>query len=381
MARFMKGNHILLPQMVVRKFWLRRALRGYPLYDPPHKVEERLLSEELAANNFAYFMRVRLDRMAYFQDWLRRYFLVTLTPDTKGVRALSRWGNKYARLLLNVGPTGHPTDSYFTSDRSPHTLLSQSSGQREGVECTVWRTQVIARLSRREVAHGANQSISADLSSRGFVSRIARIVFTKTKHSAYGIKSVATQLKSTNVVCAAQGISFVGHSGPVDPVQARVSDDDAFTEEYAEIEDYIEAQEISAPGHQMPEEDLCRLGFAQVCYERAAIAGQPGRDRSKAPFFQIHGYAEFCEESLERVQALVSMLHEITEIFSTASREFSCFLIRQMLGAIRPLSVERFTGGIIDERLRHAASFIDQMARFLVQPAEHINLRDRRMRL
>jgi len=105
---------MLLPQMVVREFWLRRALRGYPLYDPPHKLEERLLSEELAADNFAYFMRVRLHRMAYFQDWLRRYFLVTLTPDIEGVHAFNRWGNKYAGLLLNVGPTGRPTGSYFT---------------------------------------------------------------------------------------------------------------------------------------------------------------------------------------------------------------------------------------------------------------------------
>jgi hypothetical protein len=72
------------------------------------------LSEKLAADNFAYFMHVRLDRMAYFRDWLRRYFLVTLTPDTKGVRELNRWGNKYAGLLLNVGPTGHPTHAYFT---------------------------------------------------------------------------------------------------------------------------------------------------------------------------------------------------------------------------------------------------------------------------
>lgn len=105
---------MLLPHMAARKLWLKHALRGYPLYDPPHKVEERLLSDELAADNFGYFMRARLHRTAYFQDWLHRYFLVPLTPDTKGVRALNRWGNKYAGLLLNVGPTGHPTDSYFT---------------------------------------------------------------------------------------------------------------------------------------------------------------------------------------------------------------------------------------------------------------------------
>jgi hypothetical protein len=109
---------VLLPHMAARKLWLKHALRGYPLYDPPHKVEERLLSDELAADNFAYFMHVRLHRMACFQDWLRRYFLVTLTPDAKGVRALSRWGNKYAGLLLNAGPTGRPTDSYFTYEPS-----------------------------------------------------------------------------------------------------------------------------------------------------------------------------------------------------------------------------------------------------------------------
>jgi len=32
------------------------------------------------------------------------------------MRRLNRWGNKYAGLLLDQGPTGHPTDSYFTYD-------------------------------------------------------------------------------------------------------------------------------------------------------------------------------------------------------------------------------------------------------------------------
>jgi|GEM_PF-2514583 len=105
---------MLLPHVAIRKFWLKRALRGYPLYDPPQKVEERLLTKELAAENFEYFMRVRQRRMAHFQDWLHRYFFITLTPDAKGVRALNRWGNKYAGLLLNVGPNGRPTSSYFT---------------------------------------------------------------------------------------------------------------------------------------------------------------------------------------------------------------------------------------------------------------------------
>ncbi|SHL38318.1 hypothetical protein SAMN05444159_5756 [Bradyrhizobium lablabi] len=107
---------MLLPQMWLRKFWLRRALRDYPPYDPPHKVEEYLLSREQATENFDNFMRVRLERFAYFRNWLRRYFWATITPDERGIRALSRWGNRYAGLLLVIGPDGHPTDSYFTYD-------------------------------------------------------------------------------------------------------------------------------------------------------------------------------------------------------------------------------------------------------------------------
>jgi hypothetical protein len=105
---------MLLPQAWLRKLWLRRALRGYPLYDPPHKIEERLLTREKASENFDYFMRVRQQRLGYFRDWLHRNFGVTMTLDEKGMRALNRWGNKYAGLLLVEGPDGNPTNTYFT---------------------------------------------------------------------------------------------------------------------------------------------------------------------------------------------------------------------------------------------------------------------------
>lgn len=95
---------------------LRRALEAYPLYDPPHKVEERLLSEELAVENFHYFMGVRLDRVAYVRDCLRQKFGYKVTLDEKGIRALSVWGNKYAGLLLTLRADGYPTSSYFTYD-------------------------------------------------------------------------------------------------------------------------------------------------------------------------------------------------------------------------------------------------------------------------
>ena len=107
---------MLLLHVWLRRWWLRRALRDYPLYDPPHKVEEYLLSRERAVENFDYFMRVRQQRAAYFQRWLRRYFRVAITPDENGVKTLNRWGNRYAGFLLVAGPTGNPTDSYFTYD-------------------------------------------------------------------------------------------------------------------------------------------------------------------------------------------------------------------------------------------------------------------------
>lgn len=106
---------MLLPQAWLRQRYLRRALRGYPLYDPPHKVEERLLSREKAIENFDYFMQVRQQRAAFFQSWLRRHFRVAATPDEGGVRALSRWGNRYAGLLLyHEGLGVKPRESYFT---------------------------------------------------------------------------------------------------------------------------------------------------------------------------------------------------------------------------------------------------------------------------
>jgi hypothetical protein len=107
---------MLLPQTHLRRLWLRRPLRDYPQYDPPHKVEERLLSSEKAAENFDYFMRVRQQRLAYLQSWLLGHFGVRVTLDEKGMRALNRWGNKYAGLFIVKPPEVHRTGSYFNYD-------------------------------------------------------------------------------------------------------------------------------------------------------------------------------------------------------------------------------------------------------------------------
>lgn len=81
--------------MIHPKFWLkharaRRALRGYPLYDVPHKQAEGTLSEKEARENFDYFMRVRLERLAFFQEWLKKNFGVNATLDGDGVRPQRR---------------------------------------------------------------------------------------------------------------------------------------------------------------------------------------------------------------------------------------------------------------------------------------------------
>lgn len=109
---------MLLPHMWLRKKWLDHALLGYPVYEPPHKIEERLLSREQAQENFDYFMAVRLLRLESFQRWLYRYFFVRLTPDREGVRKLNRWANKYSGLLLAIGIDGHPADTYLNYEPS-----------------------------------------------------------------------------------------------------------------------------------------------------------------------------------------------------------------------------------------------------------------------
>src|SRR5215471_7309570 len=101
---------------------MERALHDYPLYDPPHKIEERRLPKEKAAENFDYFMRVRMQRVAQLRDWLRQHFAVTVTLDEDGVRALGRWGNDYAGWLLARGAEGHPQsyDTYYDRRRWHH---------------------------------------------------------------------------------------------------------------------------------------------------------------------------------------------------------------------------------------------------------------------
>jgi hypothetical protein len=239
----------------------------------------------------------------------------------------------------------------------------------------------LEHLSRGVVAHGANQLFGANSwsklnrrSSGSFVFEIPLIVPAKIKHTTHGIEPVAAQLKSANVVRGTCGMSTVRQTLPVDPMQARVSEDDAFTKEYSKIEDHIETSQISYPRDQVTKEDLYRLLLIDVSYERTAIAGQPGRHRGKPRLFKRHGDVEFCQKGSQRVQALFPMLHEMTEILFATSPKLPRLLVGQIPWTMRPLPVRRLIDGIIDESLRHAPPLVDEMLRFLPQPAEHSDL-------
>ncbi len=88
------------PRLWLKHMRAKRAVQGYPLYDVPHKQAEGTLRESGAQENFDYFMRVRLDRLALFQKWLLMNFGVKATLDGDGVRAVSRWVDDYGGGLI-----------------------------------------------------------------------------------------------------------------------------------------------------------------------------------------------------------------------------------------------------------------------------------------
>jgi hypothetical protein len=96
-------------QHAARKDALRQALVGYPLYDPPHKVEERRLPPDKAEENFDYFMNVRNQRLAAFREWVESKFGVRLALDRNGAAALCDWSGLYGDLLFE---THDDLDSY-----------------------------------------------------------------------------------------------------------------------------------------------------------------------------------------------------------------------------------------------------------------------------
>jgi hypothetical protein len=95
--------------MIDPRYWLKhasvhRAIRNYPLYDLPHKQAERALDEERVEDNFAYFMGVRLDRLAFFRSWLRTNLRIEVDLDGDGLRKVSRWVDDYGGGLIPDEP-------------------------------------------------------------------------------------------------------------------------------------------------------------------------------------------------------------------------------------------------------------------------------------
>jgi hypothetical protein len=77
---------------------VKQATANYPFYDRPYKRKPTRLSE--AEENFDYFMRVRLERLAFFQHWLKTNFSVIASFDSDGASSVDRWVNRYGDALL-----------------------------------------------------------------------------------------------------------------------------------------------------------------------------------------------------------------------------------------------------------------------------------------
>lgn len=91
---------MLLPQYWLRQQKLQRTLVNYPIYDPPHKVEERLLPKEMALENFQYFLDVRKQRVDFFMGWLASQFGVEASLEQEGLERTLDWAADYAAVLM-----------------------------------------------------------------------------------------------------------------------------------------------------------------------------------------------------------------------------------------------------------------------------------------
>jgi hypothetical protein len=94
------------PRFWLRHWRVRRALKGYPIYNVPHKKPEGDLPEVQARENFDYFMRVRLERLAFFQSWLRNFFSVDASLTPAGVHGVNRWVDQFGGGLIGDDSNG-----------------------------------------------------------------------------------------------------------------------------------------------------------------------------------------------------------------------------------------------------------------------------------
>jgi hypothetical protein len=77
---------------------LRRALAGYPVYEPPHQGIEMLMDEREARENFEHFMSSRAERIEHLRGFLAPFGVpLAFSDETK--TALDAWIARYAGFL------------------------------------------------------------------------------------------------------------------------------------------------------------------------------------------------------------------------------------------------------------------------------------------
>jgi hypothetical protein len=117
---------MLLPQYWLRQQRLQRALRDYPMYDPPHKFEERLLPKEKALENFQYFKDVRLERVSFFNNWLESEFGIQASLEDKGVENLLDWAADYIAVIM-------PSNDFWQTVKVYNGYAKSWAGEYAGV--------------------------------------------------------------------------------------------------------------------------------------------------------------------------------------------------------------------------------------------------------
>jgi hypothetical protein len=79
---------------------MQRALKDYPLYDPPHKKDESCLPRAKAEENFEYFTRVLEQRVAILRGFLAG-FGVDLDFSERALRDLNDWFFTYGGFMIH----------------------------------------------------------------------------------------------------------------------------------------------------------------------------------------------------------------------------------------------------------------------------------------
>lgn len=124
-SKYERRSAMLLPKYWFRQQRLRRALHDYPIYDPPHKAEERVLPDDKARENFQYFMDVRQERVRHFTSWLASKFDVEASLERKGIEDTLEWAADYIPIIM-------PSDDFWQTCLVFKTYAKPWSGEYTG---------------------------------------------------------------------------------------------------------------------------------------------------------------------------------------------------------------------------------------------------------